>query len=472
MNPATIMLPAPRVILQPKDFNPADHVGSERLHNPLRCFMGHLLEQPSWLKWHGFSSARGKILCGGQWAWDQMIRDAVDNGLVIRDGICVYGQAKGNRPYGYMVPPEHRIDLETFVVHDQAQLRRMAKLDIWDGTELYDVHLWLRQNLKRLTIVADDAIAYAMANLSDEAKNPGEMTSRQHGLNHIKAIANGAWWLKVAPTGRVFTAFTGLNRGLRQFARFDGTEPLYGIDVVSAQPLENALLAADPRLKECLLDYMQGKGRIHQELSIRSMCSAKSSANTREEGVREAGGGGGGIPPGNTPLITSSCNSYTFIRSHLSLFPQISNSPADAIDAIRHCIVPGLDFYTNLANAFGGVTRDEAKKLWAMSSFDRPRPGSKRYEMYKQAFPSLVRTSEEFHSIGINPASALQTLEATLMIYGVCSQLMERYPEMPIVTLHDCIYTTETYVPIVRDVVTEVWLELLGVAPRTKSECA
>jgi len=43
-----------------------------------------------------------------------------------------------------------------------------------------------------------------------------------------------------------------------------------------------------------------------------------------------------------------------------------------------------------------------------------------------------------------NAARVLQSMESNIMIKGICNQLKDEKPSIPLFTIHDCIYTNES----------------------------
>ena len=62
-------------------------------------------------------------------------------------------------------------------------------------------------------------------------------------------------------------------------------------------------------------------------------------------------------------------------------------------------------------------------------------------------------------------AHCLQKLESDIVIEGACRALMAREPEMPIVTVHDSILTTEPFVEIVSEELQRAFEDRCGVVP-------
>ena len=58
----------------------------------------------------------------------------------------------------------------------------------------------------------------------------------------------------------------------------------------------------------------------------------------------------------------------------------------------------------------------------------------------------------------------MQNIEANFVINTVCRRLMKEYPEAPVLTLHDCLLTTESHADLVARVMREEF-DRLGLEP-------
>lgn len=69
----------------------------------------------------------------------------------------------------------------------------------------------------------------------------------------------------------------------------------------------------------------------------------------------------------------------------------------------------------------------------------------------ERAFPSVVRVirraKRRDHA---RLARELQRLESDLVIDRVCGRLMREHPDVPVITVHDCLLTTPPHVDVVR----------------------
>jgi hypothetical protein len=104
----------------------------------------------------------------------------------------------------------------------------------------------------------------------------------------------------------------------------------------------------------------------------------------------------------------------------------------------------------NMAVLCGNTTSDKPNKL---------RERFKR--MYLDEWRILCETKKRNYR---HTAHILQRMESHIFIHCVCRRLMDEHPEMPIITIHDCIGTTKEWVARVESVVMEEFAKL-GVNP-------
>jgi hypothetical protein len=172
--------------------------------------------------------------------------------------------------------------------------------------------------------------------------------------------------------------------------------------------------------------------------------------------------------------------------------------PQDLAEWITLCESGGL--YRELAKFINRgkgdkeLTRDEIKEAvfkWILFG-SVPRPGSKGrafYDAFAARFPTVASYLRRMKELGPalesaaenlgphlpakwargRPARISQRLESWLVVYVAVAGLRARYPQMPIVTCHDSVLTTEEYADIAVRAIKEVFAEL-GLNVRVKRE--
>lgn len=62
-------------------------------------------------------------------------------------------------------------------------------------------------------------------------------------------------------------------------------------------------------------------------------------------------------------------------------------------------------------------------------------------------------------------AHVTQQLEARFLLDTVCKAIEEDHPEVPMLTLHDCIFTTQNHIALVKSYMERHAVEFMGFAP-------
>lgn len=67
-------------------------------------------------------------------------------------------------------------------------------------------------------------------------------------------------------------------------------------------------------------------------------------------------------------------------------------------------------------------------------------------------------------------ATLLQRVESKIVLDIICKRLLQKYPSIPLITIHDSIATTDEYLKIVEDEMKECFAQIIGVAPKLNKE--
>ncbi len=62
----------------------------------------------------------------------------------------------------------------------------------------------------------------------------------------------------------------------------------------------------------------------------------------------------------------------------------------------------------------------------------------------------------------------LQALEAEIVLNEVCWTISKTYPDCPIFTIHDSICTTQSYVDVASEAMTQVFTDHFDIPPRIR----
>jgi hypothetical protein len=228
------------------------------------------------------------------------------------------------------------------------------------------------------------------------------------------------------PYGRFHSILTRMPRWMRSAIRIDG-RPLDEVDIRATQPLVQAIHAA------------------HH-----------------------------GTPP--APATTAPPTPDTIIYQICT-----HDLPDDLAEFFRD--YPTVDFYRWVAPKFGmpcgtDEERSAVKKAWAWLVFADPEKAARipewrqRWDAYRAACPSVARWLQDAKRENYREAArACQRFEGRLMIQGVCGELMDRHPDLPILTIHDAILSPPDGIPIVCDAIRSAWATT-GVVPALKVKSA
>jgi hypothetical protein len=229
---------------------------------------------------------------------------------------------------------------------------------------------------------------------------------------NLTVIDNGDGWFGPPDDyGRLHTPVTSLHRPLRSYLRIDG-QPLVGVDVSCSQPLLAGLFFSNPR-------KISGKVREGEgEEKVSSLCTdfACRQSVARLRGVRE---------------FLADCSAgrmYERLMSHSEVVGE--GLARDAVK--RQCLmalywVPGVAYAAlPTARALAGVYPG----LWA-----------------------CVRRFDDGQAL----SHVMQRLESDIVIRTACGQLARDHPDVPVITIHDCICTTAPHVDVVERVMRQAF---------------
>lgn len=122
--------------------------------------------------------------------------------------------------------------------------------------------------------------------------------------------------------------------------------------------------------------------------------------------------------------------------------------------------------------------RDLMKKLTLQILYTPISKPSNEYKIFKQHFPILCKCLEIFKSQSTKKDAykqfpkLLQQIEADCVLDFVSKNLAEKYPEMPIWTIHDSFCTTQDWICAMEKSANNMLLSYSGgFSPKLKTEC-
>ena len=268
--------------------------------------------------------------------------------------------------------------------------------------------------------LGDLSLAKPAGQLAKELSSAG--VNPEHASYACKAIEHGDNdGLLVDPFGfRVHSIVTRTAAEIRPHMRVEG-EPLTEVDVVNAQPL---ILAAAFRSAQGCTTYVAGAQHI---------------------------GRGGAPVAGFSPELLKGC--------------------ADEIEEFAALCQEG-QLYEHLLASGAFPNRETVKKqLYRDVLFGNLRIRGKMTEVFGGLWPGLLKAIRSFKQDQGYKAVAklLQRLESQIMIDGVCRRLVERFPSLPFLTVHDAALIVRGATTAVSELILEEF-SLYGVSATVHEE--
>jgi hypothetical protein len=152
----------------------------------------------------------------------------------------------------------------------------------------------------------------------------------------------------------------------------------------------------------------------------------------------------------------------------------------DIISFLNEC--PAANFEIRKKRAYTGTIRPIFEKLYpvlvelidALKSFktdryvDYSNKVSRRKKTYSFKEAQKLKMPVDYGYKLF--ASLLQRIESYIMLDVICKNLMKKYSNIPIVTIHDCIMTTNEYVDLVIKEIENTFLKYIGYKPLLEVE--
>lgn len=239
--------------------------------------------------------------------------------------------------------------------------------------------------------------------------------------------------------GRLHSTMTQIKGDLRSFIRYDGKE-LIAVDIVNSQPYLAIALLNPIKLKE--------NNIINTILSINQKLNSQSYPIMLVKKIIEISN------IDNTKLFIEIVSNGKFYEDFGLILKQ------------KKVIDQNLDEVE---------TRKRAKEI-TFSTFFSPNMAiayKEEIKIFSSIFPSvfevfkLIKLGKGKHN---TLAVLLQHLEAKLVLHRACKIISQERPEIPIFTLHDSIITTVGNEKYVHDILENVLLNAIGIAPKLKVE--
>jgi hypothetical protein len=395
-------------------------------------------------------------------------RDAIEDVLGVLDGIgileCDRGYAIGKRSRRYRIAPHNRAWTTVEILAPKLRPRR--------GTiPLLPVHRHLRRHLDQLTIDFPSATRIVSELEPDEDSLLDCDEYRRVILDLCRTVQNRDFRLAPDMYGRVHSEFTRLPRSLRVCLRLDG-QPITGIDLANAQPLLAGVMCV-----------RYGVSRFTQYRTLNMSFDSSFCEQALAELERMCG-----CP---SRLSTSSTTTYEDVsivlekrRTGTLLPPPWSLAPVRSTPLLSSCGAPPPDLLRYLdvcqrGELYESLGDDRATVKQAMMFIQFGRPGyrSATKSRFTELFPSVAAFLDDLKTKNGLPAAdrykyashVLQNFEASMFIGRICRRLMQERPDLLVLTLHDCLYTTAQHVDDLLLIMREEFARI-GISPTFKIE--
>ena len=261
----------------------------------------------------------------------------------------------------------------------------------------------------------DDAVCWQLVGNFEKVLLPAR--SRFKGWNRllIQQIRGHQFYATRCAYGRFHSSFTGLNKAARRLLTTLGGEPLWELDVSHAQPL--------------MLPAMMLKAGYSIDKSTRHFI-----------------------------LLCESGKMYDWIASICKKMGY----------TLKDCYQPGT---------WGPhwepqeIKRDPAKKAFIIVLFcpNEMMLGHPVFRVIEAEFPEVAQFMQDIKQVCHQQlARDCQRCESGIMIDQVCAYLMQQFGDIPLITVHDSILTTERHIPHVATAIRRFFGEM-GINPGLKA---
>jgi hypothetical protein len=289
-------------------------------------------------------------------------------------------------------------------------------------------------------------------------------------LYYIEKILDGNAWYKIsAKNYRLNSSVTNLPRLLRPFLLCNN-EPMFCIDVSSSQPY----ILSSIMQNRFYYDSSEGYNmktiypELYKELVKNKKIDIKSTSYFSYDSLYYTS-------------HTGDTNSYSSTLTHSSSFMWCNYFTASDIESInRYTQSPfNSDFYTYVLDRYyvynnipsRVVQNDEREKLKSTMMYvlfddnQNHRYHNNQIQIFQKVYPGVERWINQIHKmIGKQRFSyLLQRAESYLLLAVICKEFNEQFPEAPLITIHDGVFTTEEYVQKLNTFILKRLYEITGV---------
>lgn len=348
--------------------------------------------------------------------------------------VCDHHYEQGCKSFGFKVGDQYAgvkyktVEITSTIVK-RAILKERKKQEI-DIT--LAVHHWLRRWINDADF--NTAAAQKIVQTADQQL-------------HVLEMSQDYKRFSVCQFGRCHTVLTNLDKDFRRFVTFRNQQ-LQEVDLVNSQPFFLGVLV--------LHFYLNG-GKVvnHKDIfRLQSLLSPNSNSSGGKEDITTHTLHYEGSP---SQLLKPQDFMATFLDA-LALLENVTFP-----DDVRLYLKTVTDGQLYELFQDNGVSRKEAKEEMFRVLF-----GRSKCAKFQEMFPSvweIIQTikAKDYRHL----AHLLQRLESFVMIECVVQRIMDRHPDLPVLTIHDSLLTCQP--EKVRTILTEVFQEI-GLMPKWKEK--
>lgn len=289
-------------------------------------------------------------------------------------------------------------------------------------------------------------------------------------LYYIEKIDGGKTWYKIsAKNYRLNSSVTNLPRLLRPFLLINN-EPMVCVDVSSSQPYILSSVIQSRFYYDTIEEYNLKTiyPELYKELVQNKNIDIKITSYSSFDSIYYTS-------------CTGTTHSYSTTLTHSPSFMWCNFFTTSDIESIiNYTQSPFIsDFYTHVLDRYyvynstptRVVQKDEREKLKSTMMyvlFDdnrNHRYHNNQIQIFQTVYPGVERWINQIHKIiGKKRFSyLLQRAESYLLLAVICKEFNEQFPEAPLITIHDGVFTTEEYIQKLNTFVLTRLHELTGV---------
>ena len=441
-------------IYQPQGFNPSKYPGPIAQHPDAArwllstIYLRRLTRQYDKSSFINLHSALLSLVMG-KTEYVKPVSDACRrHGLIECDGQYTPGQ----KSLGYRLGPVLAdVVFERYTSEDKRFLKRVAKFRQHEFSS--EITIPTREHLADWCRKVEFApgLPDALADLPNKPyPNCDYANKRAYAQHQVEEIQAGHYeFTQSCPYGRFHSNFTSLVSEVRRCLILDG-EPLHELDIVNSQPYFLATILYEIGMfGHCLQDCSSGlfAGSEDHSLFVSSF-SDSSISSVFSSSQEEQEGGAGSTKPYVFPLGLESGG----------LGKIETEQDKQDLNRLLQDTSEGT-FYEKLQSHSPELTREEVKRSIFQTIFGEAKLMhlTSLGQVFQKTYPTAAhillesKRTKGYKWIG----HELQRRESQVVINVVCERLRCDYGDVPLVTVHDSILTTQRNLGLVSDLLTQ-----------------